>query len=225
MPTLPGLYAWYSVLDVGPPDWEPDLVDGVDQGAKHSRAALRAHTAKHKGPNLEIDAHGGFSTTWSGHISDSSNLSLQELLDPELSTRTERHEPVESKLKTTLDSPVLRRNLFSTLLGCTPVFSSPLYIGVAKDLNRRLGQHTRMLTKLTEVLRMNSEKLTSVLSNPKWKNEFAVRAIKRRLSLENLEVWVFPLQAAELETDELRIVAEAAEWLLNRWHRPALGRR
>lgn len=226
VPTLPGLYAWYSVIDAGPPDWEARILEGIDQGAKHSRTVLKSHTAKHRGPDLAIDAQGGFSTTWRGTISDASNGSLQQILDPDPSVMPpEWNEGAEPKLQATLDSPRRRRQLFNILLASSPVLTSPLYIGVAKNLNKRLYQHTQMLIKLSSALRKSSDEFDKVLANPKLKNQFAVRAVERRLSLDDLEVWVLPLESDEHDIQEIRCIAEAAEWLLNRWHRPVLGRK
>lgn len=228
-PTSPGLYAWYGVMVAGPPDWEINLQQGVDHGELNSRRLLRNHTARYRGPDLAVEATGGFSTVWQGLIKDSSNVDLQEMLDLASSSATSNDEDTPApKLQYTLSSPNARKLLFSALSICNPIFSAPLYIGVAEDLSKRLDQHAKMLFKLWDVYSRDPTQLDKVLSNKKLKGQFAVRAVERGFSPESVEVWTLPLQSLNgenLNNDQLRKIAEALEWLLNRWHRPPLGRR
>jgi hypothetical protein len=231
-PASPGLYAWYGTIVAGPPDWEQDLQGDKDQGEVNSRQLLRSHTSRYHGPKLEVQATGGFSTVWSGSIEDSSNQKLQEVLDSEQRWEDDPDDPdfyhPAPKLQQTLADPASRKLLFQALGVCTPVFASPLYIGIAKNLNARLGQHSRMMFKLWDVYSRDPAKFELVLQNQKFKGQFAVRAVQRGFSPETVEVWTFPLETINedhLSREQLRVIAEALEWLLNRWHRPPLGRR
>lgn len=227
-PTVPGLYAWYGVIVAGAPDWEMDLYEGQDRGELNSRRVLKNHTARYRGPELEITAAGGFSTAWQGNIQDSSNRGLQEVLEAMIATPSEGDSVPAPKLQQTLSSPDARKLLFRALSASNPVFAAPLYIGVAEDLANRLRQHSKMLLKLWEACAKDASRLQQIRENPKFKGQFAVRAIERGFSPESVEVWVLPLEhfnEDNLNDTQLRTTAEALEWLLNRWHRPPLGRR
>lgn len=124
-PTSAGLYAWYGIPDAGPPDWRMDVRGGEDQGEKNSRRLLMNHTGRFHGPNLEIEAIGGFSTTWSGKLGNSSNARLQEVLEHRSIADGDEQQKAP-KLQEPLSSPVKRKLLFQTLAS-------------------RLGTHARML--------------------------------------------------------------------------------
>lgn len=239
-PTGPGLYAWYGVIRSGCPDWRLEIRDGVDEGERNSRRLLRDHTARHVGPTLSISAEGGFSTQWSGELTDCSNRELQEILSPadpagleQVGAQDGELQRPAPKLQATLSNEAMRRLLFHALECATPVLSAPLYIGVAVDLRVRLEQHMKMLYKLQDAIRADPSRLAKISSNPRVQREFAVRAITRGFHASTVEVWAVDfsqLQASltngsELTTSQLRTIAEACEWLLNRWHRPPLGRR
>lgn len=227
-PTSPGLYAWYGVVVAGAPDWVMDLHMGQDRGEQNSRRLLKNHTARYRGPDLNITATGGFSTSWSGRIQDSSNQVLQELLEPtETPAVDEDDDAPAPKLRNTLSSPEARKLLFKALKQSAPVFAAPLYIGVAENLLNRLTQHKRRLLKLWDICNKEPGKLVA-LQNTEYQGEFSVRAIERGFSPESVEVWVLALEHLnedKLSDAQLRTTAEALEWLLNRWHRPPLGRR
>ena len=224
----PGLYAWYGVMVAGPPDWQMNIEQGTDHGEENSRKLLRSYTARHHGPELEIQATGGFSTVWQGQINDSSNLDLQDVLAAPLNNAEADGNVPAPKLQRTLSSPNARKLLFKALQASSPIFASPLYIGVAENLSKRLEQHAKMLFKLWHVYSNDPAKFEKVLDSQRFKGQFAVRAVQRGFSPDTVEVWTLPLEHLNedgLTHEDLRVVAEATEWLLNRWHRPPLGRR
>lgn len=227
VPTGPGLYAWYGVVAAGRPDWALDIEDGVDLGTQRSRRLLSSQTGRYRGPTLEVSATGGFSTTWTGGIRDSSNGELVNVLSG-VGANAPAQEQRAPQLQKTLEAPRLRQLLFETLDAAAPLLTAPIYIGVAKDLRARIRHHTRVLERLWMAVNRDPETLVRVRAKKGLKNEFGVRAIERGFTPETLEVWVLALRPLDRQStgdDQQRTVAEAAEWLLNRWHRPPLGSR
>jgi hypothetical protein len=131
------------------------------------------------------------------------------------------------KLQTALNTPAMRKALFESLELSAPIFAAPLYIGVAENLRDRLATHAHNLLVHSSRSARSSNYFRNV-SDSKILSTFAFRAARQGFSDDNLEVWVLDIAEVADEAkngQQLRVVAEACEWLLNRWHRPQLGRR
>lgn len=229
VPPHVGIYAWYSRLAVGPADYVVKLQDGVDIGIDRFRSLLQRHTERHTAAPMITDARGTFSMHYSGVLQDRTAETLKAALSGEVVEGPNNYETSRSQsLATAMEQPDLRERLVQALKVSNPVVAAPLYIGISINLKNRLASHTRQLQSFSDLVRRKPEAREELLSNPK---SFAVRAVARGFTEEHLEVWVLDLQALLLDDDEetspdkLRAVAEAGEWLLNRWHRPYLGKR
>lgn len=228
-PQTTGLYAWYADLNAGLKDWELEIVDGIDAGTERLRKLLRRHTESYSYRELETKASGAFSQTWSGQLQDQTADILRDAL-----TRPEKVENKDNydlkrapKLQSTLESRNARSLMVKALETAIPVLSAPIYVGVAECLQTRLSQHVKEITKLADTV-VKDPSSRQRLREVK-KTNFALRAIAAGFAPENLQVWTFNL---ELLIDHVgdknqdpRVVSEAVEWVLNRWHRPYLGRR
>ncbi|MFC9063542.1 hypothetical protein ACFTXB_36865, partial [Streptomyces sp. NPDC057074] len=96
-----------------------------------------------------------------------------------------------------------------------PVFSSPLYIGVAENLRERLRTHRRDFTKAYDWLREHPEDAAEVRAKGKT---FGARAAARNMTMRQLEAWVIDLGDQEddaLTLKHLRHTAPSAEGLLH----------
>ena len=85
-----------------------------------------------------------------------------------------------------------------------PIFSSPIYIGMTKNLRVRIEQHRKAL---------NEDEMD--LSS-KDAREFGERIKKREIKKEQLIVW---LQIIECKEEEYKFI----EYLLNRINFPLIG--
>jgi hypothetical protein len=233
-PDAPGLYAWYGVLrSAGRGTWGVEIEHGADQGVARSRRALHLHTEHFASAPLAVSVESAFSASWSGELKDNTFASLKASLESiEESTLEESDRATAPKLQTSLHTPTMRRTLFDVLEKSAPILASPLYIGVAESLRSRLATHSHNI----HVHAKRSEKTSDYFKNvtdPKTLGTFAFRAVRQGFKPDDLEVWVLDVAAAAAatpsdrgpEVHQLREVAEACEWLLNRWHRPQLGRR
>ncbi len=230
-PEEPGLYAWYGLLNAGECDWKMLLVEGEDRGNDASRNLLQRHTARSSSPPLKLQARGTFSAHWTGELRDASSERLTAVLwgkhmNIQQDLGASDDDKYHQKLQEVLLSEKLREKLFFILQVATPILSAPIYIGVATNLRIRLKQHTDALFKLAHASpnELSAEDRKRLIED----GRFAARAIGMGFSPDNLSVWTLGLDAVYSggeNTEVLRKVAETAEWLLNRWHKPLLGRR
>ena len=131
------------------------------------------------------------------------------------------------KLQASLESRDARLLMVKALEIAMPVLSAPIYVGVATCLNTRLSQHVNDINKLSSAV--NDDPEVRQRLREKGKSNFAQRAVAAGFTPESLQVWTCNLdlliEDLESQSHDARAVAEAVEWLLNRWHRPYLGRR
>lgn len=230
-PDAVGMYAWYGRLDAGILDWQYELVDGKDVGINRFRTLLQKHTSRLTPPPLVTTAVTTFSTLYKGTLEEQGINFLRSTLDSiaEASNSQDGVEATSAKLLLdAIEQPKMRAWLVKIFSVVNPIISAPIYIGVAKSLNERLGTHVSHLQKFSAAIAKEPLRRKELLQGPK--SSFGSRAIGMGFTLESLEVWTLNLeQLLEVsnpsEKDNLRAVAEAAEWLLNRWHRPMLGRK
>jgi len=222
-----GLYAWYASLAAGPKDWEAELEQGVDVGAQRLRALLGRHTARYAAPPLELSARGTFSTVWSGSLSDETAVPIARTLQRAPAESASDYDATRAPcLQESLDSPALRQKLVTALEAALPVLSAPLYIGVATCLRERLSTHVHQFQEFSA--RASKDPSVRESLRRARKSSFATRAVAMGYTPAQLVVWTLSLDEIieeDAPPEKLRLVAEAAEWLLNRWHRPFLGRR
>jgi len=226
-PNATGLYAWYASLNAGPKDWEMQIVDSEDKGIERLRNILRKQTDRFGFRTLETKAIGPFSQTWTGQLNDQTSNVLKDILSSSNDTQNQdsNNEKGAPKLQASLESPDSRYLLVKALESASPFLSSPIYIGVAENLNSRLSDHARDIKKLTSKVAKDPGARDTLKKLSK--KSFAIRAVVSGFSPANLLVWTFNLDSLaedlEIDTQEHRTVAEAAEWILNRWNRPYLG--
>lgn len=203
-PTGPGLYAWYAITTIGRRDWEPDVNDkGADKGRENLRRLLAKHTCRFAGAELHITAKSSFEKKWHGKLISDESIGgdLTKWVPPDV-----------------LSDPKLRGAFSNALSATTPQLAAPLYIGKAICLNTRLRYHRDKISRLQR--RRSDEQIP----NPK---EFAERAVNLGFNDSTLEVYTWDLSEFSNEgfsNAQLESVALAIETLLNRWHRPLLGR-
>lgn len=230
-PSAPGLYAWYSMLHAGDPDWILDIVNGQDEGINRFRGLLERHTSRHESQEMRIEARGTFAQRWEGTLEETSIRGLRNFLSGETPTDDDEKSYSSSvpKLKGALDNPSMRKALLRILQVATPILASPLYIGVALDLRQRLGQHAEEIVKISHLAAKFPDKRKDLFRESNASKKFAIRAVASGFTSANLVVWTLNLETAlqdqALSPTKIRDLAEAAEWLLNRWYRPALGKR
>ena len=212
----PGLYVWYGILNLG----NADISE-----RKNVINALKRQNSRFKTPPLDSTVKGNLGSFWSGQLLDQS-------MDRLMSALSESEEIAREKsairLNRTIEHEPTRKLLCSLLDMCTPIFSSPLYIGISDNLRRRLTIHVQKFRVLSEY---KSIKLKDQLFNIDAEEDdatsginFAARAVIAGFKEDNLKVYTFPLDKNDcLSDEEIFDLIAAIEFLLNRWSRPILG--
>ena len=218
-PVGPGIYAWYAVAPIGRRDWEPCVRGTHDHGIDNFLRVLANHTRRFAQIKLRVTAQSSFDTNWEGILEDTAIESLAQLLQG-LATTVEE----ESTFRSAIRDPQLRELLATVLNVATPTIASPVYIGRAKCLRSRLKDHTDRISLLHR--RCNDD--PTYRARLPERDLFADRAVKTGFSDGTLEVHTWDLIAfrdAGFTDDQLTAIAISIELLLNRWHRPLLGRK
>jgi hypothetical protein len=209
------------------------VYEGRDLGDERLRDVLARHTLRHALPNVRVSIRSSFESEWASVCPELSINGFLEVLRGTFGTEDLEDGALERAIEAvdnTMQAPKKRQLLKSALEAAIPVISAPIYVGVSDNLRERLARHVAEMAKLAEASREDSslrDRLAADATHPR----FAVRAFAAGFSLDNLEVHVLDFSKISDETGlqhstaDLRDVAACAEWLLNRWHRPYLGRR
>jgi len=215
-PDQPGLYIWYSKLDVGRADWH-SMNAGSEEIAKTSfLKALNGHSNKFAKQEIDLTAKANFSTIWNGTLVEDATSRFGGInIDGEV---------IHSALDSTLSSDESREALLSVLEIGFPFFYSPLYIGMTskQTLKTRLTQHQDAYMKLFAATDNNL--LIDGIDN----KTFAERAVSFGFRPGDLFYFTLSFKAEKdscLGLPEISSLIIASEWLLNRWSTPTLGRR
>ena len=217
-PDHPGIYVWYGKLSVGAADWDESLNPSNELAQSQLLKALRDHSIKHRQQALQLDAFANFTTRWSG--------GLDAVLPDKWNSESDGTWAAqgESEVARSTSANTGRKDLLSMLDTVFPIFASPLYIGLAIDqtLRSRLRQHRTQFRRHWENASKDPEYPSRIVNPAK----FADRAIKVGFSPADLYFFTLHIENEDLNHSENRNerLLRSAEWLLNRWANPILGR-
>lgn len=201
--TKPGLYAWYLRIKLGRKNIE---------SPQDFLTALKKITERLCYPVLGMQLEGHFNMLLKGDL---------------------RHiyyghdgNPFPKTFKSMIASREEREVLNDILELAVPLLTGPLYIGVSRNLQQRLQEHTRLIHKFS------IEDQEDTLDNPvdgleSMENDknFAARIIERKIDPNHLAVGVAYVDNPSLPIARIRKIAENTETLLNRLFYPILGRK
>lgn len=219
-PDTPGLYAWYGSLALYPADYKDDIADGVNLGVMRLRESLARHTARFDPRPRRLAGRAEFGARWRGELQDTGRISIRRKILGSTNTAGE----IERIFDSATATANLRQELVLLLQSVQPTLTAPIYIGVTNSLKRRLREHSSLYNDLKDAASRDPDKLAELKRNiENQRTEFAHRVVAAEFEPENLFVYVWPYSSSltPVETDNL---LKSAEWLLNRWHRPILGR-
>jgi len=216
-PDCPGIYVWYGKLSVGAADWDESLNASNEVAQIQLLRALRDHSTKHRQQELQVDATANFTTRWSGGL----GAILPDSWNLEEGTWAVES---ESKIAKSTSVNTERRDLLDVLGAAFPIFSSPLYIGLAieQSLRDRLKQHRSQFRRHWDKASCDPEYPSRIVNPAK----FADRAIKVGFSPADLYFFTLHIEdeiSTHSESRNERLL-RSVEWLLNRWANPILGR-
>lgn len=217
----PGIYAWYAQLGLSGNDWRPSIQDGVDASAANLTKAIMEYARIHESGLIGLTGSGGYGLGWRGTLRQDS---AADRVEPTGESAIDR------RLSGISQDPSARKLLTEMLGMSTPVFASPLYIGVATNLRQRLSTHREDFMAARRRMRSNPQAHNDL---KELGSTFGERLAGTDISFEHLQVWVIPADGLSIrENDANRVgsepaarhVAEGAEWVLQRIFKPLLGR-
>lgn len=214
-PPGPGIYAWYVDFPAGPADWEPRIVDGADESVAATGAALLDFAGYLRPRSIPLSGVADYDMAWTGQLNP-------DYLDETLRTALAGDDSGLAGLIEVMHTPLERRALGEALRASIPVFSSPLYIGVAQELNDRLSQHKRDYERAHAFLATGPENREQLLASPK----FGVRLAASAIPVDHLSAYTLEIgSGTAMAPARRRAVAHLTERLLQRAFRPLYGRR
>lgn len=220
-PQVPGIYAWYAQLALSEDDWRPRMRGDVDLAAFDLHRAVADYANAHRPEPIHLHGEGSYGLNWAGTIR---REAISDRVDDITINRVEAH---ISEIST---DPQNRRLLTTLLRAATPVFASPLYIGVATNLRTRLAQHKADYEQAKAEIRNDPTASARLQFDG---DSFGARLAGAGIQLDRLECWVLPASAiidGKIERQGAgnhsnRSVAQAAEWILQHIFQPVLGRK
>lgn len=206
----PGLYAWY--LKIIPGKNNTKTSDNFVKALKRISEQL-CHptlTMQLRG-HFSMNMKGDFRHIWYGHD----------------------EKPFTPKFQEILDNPEEREMLNCILESVAPLFTSPLYIGVSKNLKQRLQRHTQLIQKYRKEYNKHTKHSEDISSNLSVDSKFSLRndknfarrIVERKIDPNHLAVSIAYVSHPELSDERIRKTIETTETLLNRVFYPILGRK
>ncbi|MCU4337079.1 GIY-YIG nuclease family protein [Acinetobacter dispersus] len=200
IPQRSGIYSWYLNLQIS----QADIVDVIqkvqimkEESFEEAKNIIERFINKfilnpYKEEPYEVLIKGKLKPRYNGLVYNDQN-EISEILVLKI-----------------LDNPDILYSLVNIISGVSPYFNSPLYIGMAKDLRKRLKQHKSNIIKLKE----NGAEISFDLKNDAG---FARQVVSRNMNYANLFVHI-----AYCDTDNLD--PSILENILNRINYPIFGR-
>jgi hypothetical protein len=200
---LPGIYAWYYKPQLSDHDIEAlraqVSVLSLEDAATRVRDFLKRHI-------FDPLADGPFSATIGG--------ALKPTYEGDLHVRTAVSEDLVARIAA---NPERLRQLKSVLEVSAPEFSSPIYIGMAMSLRRRLERHKALICRLKDSADSLADLDQPSEEDDQRTHSFAQEVVRRQLDVNRL---IVVIKQVNVITDEYK----DAENILNRLNFPICGR-
>lgn len=201
VPAATGIYAWYM---------SPRVPKADLKSAHTADIAIRQIAEKLRFPETQISLDGHLSLALSGQLAHEHIGSLKDF---------------PSTLSQVIESGVGRDFLGSILHQVTPMFCSPLYIGVSSNLSRRIQQHRQFIESFSAQREYVPGPIIDGEAAAERDYSFGKEVARRRIDPNTLSVCVITIECTASDEAAARQAVEGVETLLNRMFFPILGRR
>ena len=229
----PGLYAWYGRSSIPLADYKRSVDHtGKDFGENRLRNSIANHTLRYQLIPFDIAGKGAFGTKWKGCLEDDSRDFFQEMIlgrleDAAISSMDDKE--FSRELNYVTKNEKNRDFLVKSLAAAAPFLTAPIYVGVAKNIRKRLDNHATLYLNLKDRITEDENNLKLLREKVRHGGTgFAQRAVAMDFNPEHFLIVTFDLKLfskSQFDNENLRKFAVVSEWLINRWHRPCAGRR
>lgn len=208
VPAKPGVYAWYY----SPEFTDRDLKDLIDR-VKSKKEQDNIEDAQSEVYSFLYDRIFRF------FQEEPYEALLKGSLKPEYGGKILHTPSISQDLINRIVEQPERVMLIRTVLGqSTPLFSSPIYIGMSKNLFKRINNHKNSITSIRSKGILNYDREINDAEKLRDRDRsFALRVCQRCLNPAQLSVSVLTLKVTGNEYVDI-------ENILNRVHYPILGR-
>lgn len=209
IPKVSGIYAWYYDHKIGNYDIKSlEEKIGLIASDNDKKICIREFIQKnllnyYKRENYNVEIKGQLEPKYSGQL-------------------THQIDNANNIVKSIFEDLNVLKSIQQVFNSFDFNFSSPLYVGMAKDLSSRINTHRNLIAKYNDI---NIDRIT--LDNKSEQNEiedediddhnFAARIIERKFIIQNLVVVIKEVT----DTDSIYKIIEN---LMNRINYPILGR-
>jgi hypothetical protein len=197
-PEAPGVYAWYVRMFLGDADLREfeEQIDAAREQEERPESVVLQMLQRHFFHPFRENAY---------------SVRLSGALKPRYAGEL-MHEPTQSEdlLRRLAEQPARLRRISDMLGKAAPLFTAPLYIGMASSLRSRLGQHKRLIKQLSES--------PGALASDEGASGFARQVVNRGFIPNQLFIAYLPLP------DILGDEQVDLENILNRINFPIFGR-
>ncbi|NRF14117.1 hypothetical protein [Vibrio coralliilyticus] len=211
----PGIYCWYGSLKIEPVDWSGESDEFIE--------LVSSILGLYRPNLLSAEIRSTFGLNWNSDLKENGLERWRDTLFEKMKSDDSISEKIEA------DEIIIssdNRKLISEFINVSQDFmSSPLYIGRAYSLKKRLNEHKEEIDSLFEM-------------SPKDKDQFyyngesfAERAYGAGFSSEELVVYTLDIRTIcdrfgikEPEDDMSKKIVLFLEYMLNRMYRPVLGK-
>lgn len=203
VPSSAGMYAWYM---------SPRVAKADLKSANTAMLAVRQIAEKLRFPETSLSLDGHLSLALSGQLAHEHIGKVREF---------------PSTFRQVVDTQTGRDFLGAVLSQVTPMFCSPLYIGVSSSLLRRLQQHRKIIEELSALREYVPSSAVDGEDALNRDYSFGQEVARRRIDPNALSVCVITVDHVVRTEGELfaRQSVEGIETLLNRIFYPIFGRR
>lgn len=197
-PDSAGAYAWYYTPRIAKFD-----IEKIEKEIK----TIGAHDRREAHDILKAFLSTRLFSTFEEHPYD---VSIKGKLKPSYKGQLQHQFSVSDSLVNRLvDEPERISDIFKYIEKMVPLFASPLYVGMADNLKRRLSQHVNLIIRFRDSGVPSAEGSVDA--------GFAAEVVRRNMSPQNLSVSIYPVD------DKFDRVHADVENILNRILHPVIG--
>jgi|GEM_PF-4537637 len=214
-PKRPGIYAWYIRTDLSDFDSQDAVEGGIDLAEERFLTSLARLADCFSPESVRLTGRGAYGSRWQGQLE---SPSLRAEID-----QTTESAPAANRLRFVAGDARRRSALIHLLQRSVPAFAAPVYVGVtARSLRARLNEHKNDYDDAMKLLGAEPGIARTLRDEG---SSFGQRLAGAGVALDQLVVFVLPVELDDVPHKQREDAANAIESYLHRLFQPTFGRR